>query len=247
MITESDVYQEHPGTTFAWALFASLLFNIFAWVVALWLTNLHLVVPQPTMQEREYSVTSSSMTISKRVVPRPRARAAAPMPAQKQTQMQSQQVAFSPLRPMRREGETQSTLRQRAPAQPQIQTQFAQPAHAPLSIATIDPRPPSTFHESFTINLPGSKPDELSGLLTPLRSWADGNLHCYYLHYVAQWSGGASEEGNIPWPACYAPAHDPFPTERRTHIPAPPPDYRLPSDATIGPWLRGLYEAWLHG
>ena len=260
MITESDVYQEHPGTTFTWALLASLLFNILAWVLALWLANVRLVLPQPQIQEREYQVSTTSMTLSRHIVPQQAHSVvppAVPRPQREQQRQQQQHVAVTPThappetpRPIASAAQHPLTVAESIQTQQQNLEKVAEEmraARAPLGIATMQPRPPATYRQSFTINLPGSEPDQFTGLLTPVKSWAEGGLHCYYLHYIAQWSGGTSEQGIIPWQACYAAGSDPFPTERRTRIPAPPPGYRLPQDATIGPWLRGLYEAWLNG
>lgn len=69
-------------------------------------------------------------------------------------------------------------------------------------------------------------------------------MSCYYVHYYAQYSGGGSEEGNIPWPLCYPVDHDamlPLDRSHRLPIPSPPVGYVLPAGTTLAPLLHAIY------
>ncbi len=82
-------------------------------------------------------------------------------------------------------------------------------------------------------------------MLTPLKHWLAGDLSCYYAQYDAQFSGGGSEQGVIPWPVCYprnadAMIHPAYPHD--LPVPFPPPGYVLPAGKYLTPLLEGLYD-----
>ena len=247
MITESDVYRENRSATIAWALLASLFTNLLGWVVALFFVNWH--VAQPQIEEREYAVASSSITLSRRVVPKPN-RVVVP-PAQPQPQPQPRKQRQQRVAIVKPNG-TQPIQRQTQNVAPQLQTQFNAPAHAPISIATIEPQPPSTYQRTF-MDLNGVDPREhVEALLEPSpenHRIEEGESCYYYVHYSAQWSGGGSEEGTIPWPICYPADHDAMLPLGRTHalpIPEPPPYWRLPPGTPLSPLLFSLYQRQIH-
>jgi hypothetical protein len=259
MITESDVHQEHPGTTFAWALLASLCVNVLAWIIALWLTNVHLVLPQPKIQEREYQVSSSSITLSHRTVPKPVQRVVPPAPVQPE---QRPRVAVAPAkarpetpRPVATNAEHPLSVAEAMQEQQQTLDKAAQAMHdarAPLSIVTMEPRPPSSAHETYADINGVDLREHVEAILLPSGQHRVGNgMSCYYnVHYSAEWSGGGSEEGTIPWPVCYPADHDAMLPLNKVHdlpIPRPCCGYVLPPGTPLSPLLFRIYQGSIHG
>ncbi len=256
MITESDARRSNNHTTIVWAFCASLLVNLFAWMLALWIAGLSSVVLQQH-ENAEFVVSSSSVTITRRVQPQPQQRSVRPIaPQQPQPQQQPQpkrEVAVQrPVVP-----EPAKTLAQQLAQQEQTFAKTAQQLKSQtesLSIATAAPITPSTFRRTY-MDLNGRDPREsVEALLEPPpgpsgHSIANGQS-CYYpVHYYAQYSGGGNEQGTIPWPVCYPENHDAMLPLNKVHdlpIPSPPLGYVLPPGTPLGPLLQSIYTGTLH-
>lgn len=123
----------------------------------------------------------------------------------------------------------------------------------PLSVATIPPRPPSSYQRSY-LNISGvdRRAESFEGLVTPVRTWMENGMRCHYAMYDVQYSSGAMDRGNIPWPLCYLPSRDPMTLPDGTPVPngSPVPTillypmdgYVLPPGTFLTQFLRGLYE-----
>ncbi len=123
----------------------------------------------------------------------------------------------------------------------------------PLSVATIPPRPPSSFRRDY-MNVSGvvSRRETFQGIVTPLRTWFEGNMRCHYASYDVEYSSGADDKGDIPWPLCYRPSLDPMvlpngePVPNGSPVPAedlfPMEGYVLPSGTYLTKFLRLLYD-----
>ncbi len=84
-----------------------------------------------------------------------------------------------------------------------------------------------------------------NGVITPTRHWVDGGNNCYYGHYELEYSDGASEDGDIPWPFCYAPEEDPFlKPPHPIPFPLPLPGFVLPTGTPLTPIEREVYDQW---
>ncbi|MDP9025799.1 MAG: hypothetical protein M3N13_10550 [Candidatus Eremiobacteraeota bacterium] len=145
-----------------------------------------------------------------------------------------------------------ASLAQTLAAQEQEFAREARAMHGnnnPLSIATIAPAPPSTFQRSY-MDLSGRDSQErVSAVLRVLSKFATETMHCYYVHYDAQFSGGGTDDGNIPWPICYPKDRDAMLPLDRVHslpIPAPQPGYVLPPGIELSPLLRDIYTGKIH-
>ena len=117
----------------------------------------------------------------------------------------------------------------------------------PHSIPTIDPSARESSSKSYQFAIPSSaRGDEHgNGIITPTRSWRDGNLDCYYGRYEYTYGDGAMEEGNIAWPFCYDPDDDPFKLPPHPiPFPLPLPGFRLPADADLPPLEKTEYQRW---
>ncbi|MEO6913306.1 MAG: hypothetical protein ABI182_04725 [Candidatus Baltobacteraceae bacterium] len=80
------------------------------------------------------------------------------------------------------------------------------------------------------------------GLLTPIQHWTDGSNHCSRVHYELEYYSGGSEDGNVPWPICYPGNRDPFQLPpHQMALPSPMPDYVLPPDAQLEPYLKKYF------
>ncbi len=119
----------------------------------------------------------------------------------------------------------------------------------PLSIATIPPRPASAYRRAY-VNTSGINGKQISAVdvVTPIRNWIGDGLDCYYVHYDVQFSTGAAESGEMPWPLCFSPQHNalsptlPVGSEIPTQDLLPRADYVLPSGTYLSPFLRWLYN-----
>jgi hypothetical protein len=117
----------------------------------------------------------------------------------------------------------------------------------PHAIPTIDPSTQESRTKSYQFAVRSSLrgQDEGNGIITPVRSWRDAGLDCYYGRYEFTYPDGATEEGNILWPFCFDPGSDPF-KEPPHPIPFPLPlaGFRLPADAQMPPIERSVYQQW---
>lgn len=123
----------------------------------------------------------------------------------------------------------------------------------PLSVATIPPRPPSSYRRAY-LNVSGidRNQDHYEGIVSPIQTWTYGSLRCHYATYDVEYSSGANDKGNIPWPLCYPPAQDPLtlpdgrPVPNGSPVPAedlfPMDGYVLPTGTYLTEFLRQLYN-----
>jgi hypothetical protein len=118
-------------------------------------------------------------------------------------------------------------------------------SNSPLSIATIAPRPPASYHRS-AFDTPGvAKNVRFQAVLIPIQHWMTDSASCYYTSYTEQSSAGTSEDGTIPWPVCYPKGSDILarcPLGCRAPIPYPPPGYVLPPNTYLAPFLLAIYR-----
>jgi hypothetical protein len=122
----------------------------------------------------------------------------------------------------------------------------------PLSVATIAPLPASAYRRSY-IDISGvdRNRDRYEGIVSPVQTWTDGKLRCHYASYDVEYSSGANDKGNIPWPLCYAPDRDPMMLPDGTPVPNgsfvpqqdlfPMEGYALPPGTFLTQFLRALY------
>jgi len=123
----------------------------------------------------------------------------------------------------------------------------------PMSVATISPRPASSYRRSY-VNISGvdRNQETYEGIVTPTQTWFDGQRRCHYASYDVEYSSGASDRGSIPWPLCYALDHDPMVLPDGQPVPngspVPPQDlypmegYVLPPGTYLTQFLRLLYS-----
>lgn len=123
----------------------------------------------------------------------------------------------------------------------------------PLSVATIAPRPPSSYRREY-LNISGidSNQEHYEGIVSPIETWTQGSLRCHYATYDVEYSSGADDKGNIPWPLCYPPGQDPLtlpdgrPVPNGSPVPAedlfPMTGYVLPRSVFLTQFLRQLYN-----
>lgn len=241
-----------------WAFLASCTINLALWAVAIWLSHLHVMMMPPREREQEYVVSSSAARIEqRRPVPVPRS---ATVVAKQPPAAVPQHRAHVVPQPQRHPREIARTRPNAEPQQPQNtfsrtlaqqEQQFAREAarlhaaNAPLSTATISPQAASAMRKQY-VNISGDTEREgVQAVLVPLKHWFDGNASCYYVRYDAEFTGGGSEQGIIPWPVCYPRTADrmlPLDREHALPIPYPPAGFALPHGSYITPLLRGIYD-----
>jgi len=112
---------------------------------------------------------------------------------------------------------------------------------------TIAPGGAGADTKSYAFQPPGGAEGSRfgNGVITPTRHWVDKGDNCYYGRYELEYSDGASEDGDIPWPFCYPPADDPF--LRPPHpipFPLPLPGYVLPAGTALTPIEKDVYQQW---
>jgi hypothetical protein len=112
---------------------------------------------------------------------------------------------------------------------------------------TIAPGGAGADTKSYAFQPPGGGEGSRfgNGVITPTRHWVDKGDNCYYGRYELEYSDGASEDGDIPWPFCYPPADDPF--LRPPHpipFPLPLPGYVLPAGTALTPIEKDVYQQW---
>jgi hypothetical protein len=253
-----------------WAALTSCAANLLIWSGVIWLANAHIAYPQPRDQETELVLSSTAVVIEHRKpVPRPRSVSApaqqpiTPQHAQMQQRTKPEPTVASLPHELAREV-PQATPQPRASARPhqsqsslfaqtlaRQEQEFAREAeqlHAqnnPISIATISPEQASAMRKSYH-DIPGASMREgAQAILTPYKHWYDGDASCYYVRYDAEFSGGGSEQGFIPWPVCYPRTADRMLPYDRAHalpIPYPPPGFALRAGTYLTPLLRSIYE-----
>lgn len=271
MITESDGEQRNERGAFVLSLLASLVLNLAVWMLAIWGAGVQLKLPITEIKEPELIVSSSSIRIEHRTVPqpvsahakavRPQPKAAAahpviqhapvPVPQARPTEIARIVPHASPQPHPARARSASTSLQQQLAQQEQMFAREAQSlnaARSPLSVATSGPVAPSSKQISWLDTSGRAEQREtVEALLEPLpgHHWIADGMSCYYVHYFAQYGGGGTEEGNIPWPLCYPVGHDamlPLDRSHRLPIPKPPAGYVLPPGTTLQPLLDAIYK-----
>ena len=117
----------------------------------------------------------------------------------------------------------------------------------PHAIPTIDPASAESPSKAYSFDASHSSNGSAhgNGIITPMRSWRERGLDCYYARYEYTYASGASEEGTIPWPVCYDPVSDPF--HEPPHpmpFPLPQAGYELPPGTEMPPLEKKVYDEW---
>jgi len=117
----------------------------------------------------------------------------------------------------------------------------------PHAIPTIDPASRESLTKTYSFDIPSSlRGDEHgNGIITPVRSWHQNGLDCYYGRYEFTYPDGAEESGDIVWPFCFDPGADPF--RQPPHpIPFPLPlaGFKLPPNTQLPPIEKTVYNEW---
>jgi hypothetical protein len=257
MITERDEERTAGRGALFWSFLASAILNLLIWATATSSFDLSFLRKLSTQEPHQelLVVSSSAIRIERRTIPQPQSvpRISRAVPVRRpRVQPQPKEIArampSATPQPQQRKRERQQSLASQLAAQ---EAMFAQEAarlnaqRSPISIATVAPQPPATYQRSF-MDLNGAEGrEQVEALLLPRQHWFTTITSCYYVHYYAQWSGGGSEEGNIPWPVCYPRDHDAMLPLNRPHVlpvPAPPVGYVLPPGTELTPLLREIYD-----
>ncbi len=258
MITISDELSRSRRTREAWALLASALLNFLLLPLLVWLFGSKMVFV-PNQQREQFVVSSSAVHIEHRTVPQPASapHRALPLPQHAQVpkttvhhppsqhhELAREEPQAAPQPPAR----TQATLAQTLAKDEQAFSQETKTLHAennPMSVATIAPQPPSTYQRSYVDINGKDKQENVFAVLTVREKFQTAALHCYYVRYDAQFSGGGTDDGTIPWPVCYPKDHDAMLPLDRPHmlpVPAPQPGYVLPPGTVLSPLLQEIYD-----
>jgi hypothetical protein len=88
----------------------------------------------------------------------------------------------------------------------------------------------------------GSAP-QAHGILDPVKTWRDGPYDYYYVQYYVEYVDGTTESGYVPWPIRFLHESDPFRlTPDDVPLPPPLPDFVLPQDTNLHPFVAYCYE-----
>jgi hypothetical protein len=271
---ESEIWRERAVMT--WAFIAALPLSLLWWLLLGWALFANIAALAKLMgapqAKPELVTTSTVVRIERKTVPIPQQPQARPQPLQRPQQQQAEK-AEQHAQPIPEARPTEiARMMPNAPAQPtpaktvqkkaslseilaQQQAAFAKEAaqisaanHAPISVATVDPNSAPAARQPFQMDISGipGMPRHGEGIITPVRSWRDGGLDCYYARYWYEYPNGEREAGVIPWPFCFAPRLDPF--LRGVHtmpMPFPMPGFALPSGTQLLPQEKETYDAWL--
>jgi hypothetical protein len=117
----------------------------------------------------------------------------------------------------------------------------------PHAMPTVDPASAESASKTYAFDTSRSNESSAhgNGIITPMQSWQERGMDCYYARYEYTYASGASEEGRIPWPVCYDPASDPF--HKPPHpmpFPLPPVGYTLPPGTDMPPLEKQVYDEW---
>ncbi len=270
MITVRDDLKQDERPALVLSLVASIAINLLVWMLVIWgsAVQLHL---RPVIEKPELVVSSSSIRLERRTVPQPhnaqqqqlthparaatpkrqqvprQERVAPPQPQARPTELARLTPTGTPVPPSQRAQHQPASLQAQLAQQEQMFAREAQQLNSShtLSIATNPPLPPSAYHEApIDVSGRNEEHESVEALLEPRQHWISNGMSCYYVHYYAEYSGGGSEDGNIPWPVCYPADHDAMLPLNRTHrlpIPSPPSGYQLPPNVTLQPLLRAIY------
>jgi hypothetical protein len=238
--------------------FLSLLFHFGIAPLVVWLLGYKPATPK---SEVVYVATSSSI----RHAPRPRPRVARPIerpqpqppkpvpqtrPQQQKPQPQHQEVKREIARIDRRSVHPppahavalNSAMQQQQMFERTI-ARLREQNNPVISAArtTVKPQAPKRFSFDFSGSV-GTAPTA-EGILTPERSWRDGQYDYYYVRYWVQYADGSTETGIVPWPLRYRPADDPFRLGlEHFPLPGPMPDYILPAGTNLHPLVALCYK-----
>jgi len=253
---------ERRSKNLLWALLASILIHALVLPAAFWQWSRSLAESARPL-DREWVVSSTAVRIERRAVPRPPALPRAVTPPQRLSMVPSEggvtralprpelakPAPTAPPQPTAQPERTSApSFEQQLAQQQQTFSQEVARLHAqdnPLSIAPKTQQAASAWRRTY-FDVPGHRHrNEVEALLIPLRHWYARDMSCYYVHYVAQFTEGGSEDGVIPWPVCYpanddAMANPPYPHD--LPIPVPQRDYVLPSGTYLSPLLRSIYD-----
>jgi outer membrane biosynthesis protein TonB len=264
----SEEHEEPNSRAWIWAIPLSALLHAFALPLALLAFASKLVFAPAPRPESEQVVATTAVRIERRPSPRsqgaPAQPAGQPVPQQAESRPAQPQPQTAPgttptpqptpeptkAPPVPRKQRSTPLQQQIATQQQTFQKEVARlrQRNQPLSIATVAPEPPASYHRS-AFDVAGTRTRESAqALLFPTRHWMEGGMSCYYTRYVAQFSDGGTEDGVVPWPVCYAPADDrfaKFPNAAGVPlpIPYPPPGYVLPPGTYLSPFLKRIYTS----
>ncbi len=272
MITVRDDIRQDERPALVLSLVASIVINLLAWMLVIWgsAVQLHL---RPANEKPDLIVSSSSIRIEHRTVPQPpsaqqrqpqtrpqhaatpkhqqmpqKERVAQPEPQARPTELARFTPTGTPVPRAERAKHEPASLAAQLAQQEQMFAREAQQLNSSHtnSLATNPPLPASAYHES-PIDVSGREEqrESVEALLEPRQHFISRGMSCYYVHYYAQYSGGGTEDGNIPWPICYPVDHDEMLPLNKTHrlpIPSPPSGYVLPPNVTLAPLLRAIYS-----
>jgi outer membrane biosynthesis protein TonB len=272
---EQEEPSSRRARQWAWAIPLSILLHAILVPLALVIFEAKLVFAPQARQEPERVVATTSIRMDRRAVPRresppvqtsgqvapqpqSRPRKAQPqsLPEETPTPQPTPTPAPTPsskpsptVKPSIAPKKQQST-----PLQMQIATQEQafqktvdrlRQSNNPLSIATLPPRPPTSYHRS-AFDTPGDpKTVRQQMVLIPIQHWMTNSASCYYTTYTEQSSAGTSEDGMVPWPVCYPKGSDILarcPLGCRAPIPYPQPGYVLPPNTYLSPFLLAIYR-----
>lgn len=262
--------EERGRYTLLWALLLSAALHAMLLPLAFWLTQRNLPIVARRPPDRELVVASTAIRIEKRSIPQPRA--PVPRPSLSRPRPQRHPLQSERTRPARAPSAPRELARNATNASPQpklqkpndpsptpsLQQQLAQQERMfseevaqlnerdnPLGITTPGPKAPASYRRTY-FDSPGHRQrDTVQALLIPLSHWETNGLSCYYTRYVAQFTSGATEDGEIPWPVCYPESDDRMAHPSYPHtlpIPIPQPGYVLPAGTYLTPLLRAVYN-----
>ena len=259
MITVSDELTRNERSRLTGALLASALLNFLLWPFLLWLFGGKMTMVMPNQNREQLIVSSSSVHLERRTIPQPASAPQHALPVPQHVQTPKTVVHRAPAQPheLAREqpqappqppARTEATLAQQLAKDEQQFSQETKTLHAennPQSIATIAPQPPSTYQRSYMDINGKDRQESVFAVLTVRERFQTATMHCYYVRYDAQFSGGGTDNGTIPWPVCYPKDHDAMLPLDRPHmlpVPAPQPGYVLPVGTVLSPLLQEIYD-----
>jgi hypothetical protein len=265
MISEE---QEDPRTRrWVWAIPLSLLLHAFMVPLALLVFAQKFLLMTSAPQQPEQVVATTAVRLDRKPVPKraetPAKGAQAPAPSRPAPNSRPQPPAPVQASPTPQPTPTPAPTQQPKPVprkeqSPPLQQQIASQEQTfqktvaemhsrnqSLSIATIAPSVPESYHRSAFDTSGERVKDVTQMVLFPQQHWLENGLHCYYVQYAAQFANGANEQGGVPWPVCYPPGDDRFAKYPfagvRLPIPYPPPGYVLPAGTYLSPFLKSIY------
>ncbi len=236
------------------AALLSLVFHAIAFPLLVWLLFSHVPIIPPAQKPERVSLSTVARiertnrplppNIQKPVVqqitqpkPEPSSR-----PPSRELAKQSPNAQSQPPKAAKHPSTGSSLAEQEA-----LFAKVAQRLHAennPLSVATPN-GPPAATQKQFINEMGQTHQTTYFAILTPEKTWNDGDKHCYYVSYAMQTNTGGEEDGDIPWPLCYPKNHDPMlPRDRQHYLPVPFPQdgYKAPPGTYMARFLKSIYD-----